>query len=107
MAPAGESRAAVRGRVAGQGRRQRGLREADRTIVACDWLCAPRLDEGPWPTTPAAERGDPLLRVADLLVRDKEALARAESLDTGKRLAEHQLEAAASADPPAGSPAND
>jgi betaine-aldehyde dehydrogenase len=45
-------------------------------------------DEGPWPTTPAADRGDLLLRVADLLVRDKESLARAESLDTGKRLVE-------------------
>lgn len=45
-------------------------------------------DEGPWPHTPAAERGDLLLRVADLLVRDKDALARAESLDTGKRLVE-------------------
>ncbi|KPI21491.1 Betaine-aldehyde dehydrogenase [Actinobacteria bacterium OK074] len=45
-------------------------------------------DEGPWPTTPAADRGDLLLRVADLLVRDKEALARAESLNTGKRLVE-------------------
>ncbi|MGQ4384565.1 aldehyde dehydrogenase family protein [Streptomyces sp. SAS_270] len=45
-------------------------------------------DEGPWPTTPAAERGDLLLRVADLLVRDKDELARAESLDTGKRLVE-------------------
>ncbi|MFF7177253.1 aldehyde dehydrogenase family protein [Streptomyces sp. NPDC008121] len=45
-------------------------------------------DEGPWPTTPAADRGDLLLRVADLLARDKEALARAESLDTGKRLVE-------------------
>ncbi|MFJ5532036.1 aldehyde dehydrogenase family protein [Streptomyces sp. NPDC093261] len=45
-------------------------------------------DEGPWPATPAAERGDLLLRVADLLVRDKDALARAESLDTGKRLVE-------------------
>ncbi|MFD3564420.1 aldehyde dehydrogenase family protein [Streptomyces sp. NPDC058686] len=45
-------------------------------------------DEGPWPRMPAAEHGDLLLRVADLLVRDKEALARAESLDTGKRLVE-------------------
>ncbi|GGV66882.1 aldehyde dehydrogenase family protein [Streptomyces massasporeus] len=45
-------------------------------------------DEGPWPRTPAQERGDLLLRVADLLVRDKDALARAESLDTGKRLVE-------------------
>ncbi|MCT9106796.1 aldehyde dehydrogenase family protein [Streptomyces mirabilis] len=49
-------------------------------------------DEGPWPTTPAADRGDLLLRVADLLVRDKEALARAESLDTGKRLVESEYD---------------
>ncbi|WP_329279589.1 aldehyde dehydrogenase family protein [Streptomyces sp. NBC_01451] len=45
-------------------------------------------DEGPWPGTPAADRGDLLLRVADLMVRDKDELARAESLDTGKRLVE-------------------
>jgi betaine-aldehyde dehydrogenase len=45
-------------------------------------------DRGPWPATPAAERGRLLLRVADLLERDKDALARAESLDTGKRLVE-------------------
>ncbi|MDN3295361.1 aldehyde dehydrogenase family protein [Streptomyces ficellus] len=49
-------------------------------------------DEGPWPHTPAAARGDLLLRVADLLVRDKEALARAESLDTGKRLVESRYD---------------
>ncbi|MFF9478767.1 aldehyde dehydrogenase family protein [Streptomyces sp. NPDC014733] len=45
-------------------------------------------DDGPWPRTPAAERGALLLRVAELLVRDTDALARAESLDTGKRLVE-------------------
>jgi betaine-aldehyde dehydrogenase len=45
-------------------------------------------DRGPWPSTPAAERGRLLSRVADLLERDKAALARAESLDTGKRLVE-------------------
>ncbi|WP_415938820.1 aldehyde dehydrogenase family protein [Streptomyces sp. 039-1] len=49
-------------------------------------------DEGAWPTTPAADRGDLLLRVADLLVRDKDALARAESLDTGKRLVESEYD---------------
>lgn len=49
-------------------------------------------DEGPWPSTPAADRGDLLLRVADLLVRDKDALARAESLDTGKRLVESEYD---------------
>uniref|UniRef100_UPI000B20A944 aldehyde dehydrogenase family protein n=1 Tax=Streptomyces europaeiscabiei TaxID=146819 RepID=UPI000B20A944 len=49
-------------------------------------------DEGPWPTTSPADRGDLLLRVADLLVRDKDALARAESLDTGKRLVESEYD---------------
>lgn len=49
-------------------------------------------DEGPWPHTPANERGDLLLRVADLLVRDKDVLARAESLDTGKRLVESEYD---------------
>ncbi|MBM0127705.1 aldehyde dehydrogenase family protein [Pimelobacter simplex] len=47
---------------------------------------------GPWPGTPARERGDLLLRVADLLVRDKDALARMESLDTGKRLVESEYD---------------
>ncbi|WP_254811458.1 aldehyde dehydrogenase family protein [Streptomyces cavourensis] len=45
-------------------------------------------DEGPWPRTSAAERGRLLLRVAELLERDKDTFARAESLDTGKRLVE-------------------
>ncbi|WP_210592033.1 aldehyde dehydrogenase family protein [Streptomyces sp. GESEQ-35] len=49
-------------------------------------------DEGPWPHTAPDQRGDLLLRVADLLLRDKEALARAESLDTGKRLVESEYD---------------
>jgi betaine-aldehyde dehydrogenase len=49
-------------------------------------------DDGPWPRTPAHERGDLLLRVADLLAQDKQALARAESLDTGKRLVESEYD---------------
>ncbi len=49
-------------------------------------------DEGPWPATPAVERGDLLLRVADLLVRDRDAIARAESLDSGKRLVESEAD---------------
>ncbi|MEV7422271.1 MULTISPECIES: aldehyde dehydrogenase family protein [unclassified Streptomyces] len=49
-------------------------------------------DDGPWPSTPASERGRLLLRVADLLERDKAALARAESLDTGKRLVESEYD---------------
>ncbi|KQY57477.1 aldehyde dehydrogenase family protein [Nocardioides sp. Root140] len=49
---------------------------------------------GPWPGTVARERGDLLLRVADLLERDKDAVARAESLDTGKRLVESEYDVA-------------
>jgi aminomuconate-semialdehyde/2-hydroxymuconate-6-semialdehyde dehydrogenase len=40
-----------------------------------------------WSTTPAAERSRILLRIADLIERDLEKLARAESIDTGKPLA--------------------
>ncbi|GAA2432024.1 aldehyde dehydrogenase family protein [Streptomyces mauvecolor] len=49
-------------------------------------------DHGPWPRTAPAERGALLQRVADLLVRDRELLARAESLDTGKRLVESRYD---------------
>lgn len=49
-------------------------------------------DEGTWPTTPARERGALLYRVADLLERDRAAFARAESLDTGKRLVESEYD---------------
>ncbi len=49
-------------------------------------------DDGPWASTSARERGDLLLRVADLLQRDKAELARMESLDTGKRLVESELD---------------
>ncbi len=49
-------------------------------------------DNGPWPSTPERERGALLFRVADLLVRDKAIYARAESLDTGKRLVEAEYD---------------
>src|SRR5690242_5659535 len=39
-----------------------------------------------WSRTPAAERSRLLLRIADLVERDLEKLARAESIDTGKPL---------------------
>jgi betaine-aldehyde dehydrogenase len=50
--------------------------------------------EGPWPTTSSHERGALLLRVADLLERDTEDIARMESLDTGKRLVESEYDVA-------------
>jgi betaine-aldehyde dehydrogenase len=45
-------------------------------------------DEGPWPHTTVQERSRILNRVADLLERDESELARLETLDTGKTLAE-------------------
>ncbi len=50
--------------------------------------------DGPWPTTPARERGDLLLRTADLLERDVDAVAEAESMDTGKRVVESRYDVA-------------
>ncbi|WP_109510222.1 aldehyde dehydrogenase family protein [Nocardioides speluncae] len=49
-------------------------------------------DDGRWSGVPARERGELLARVADLLVRDRAAIARAESLDTGKRLVESEYD---------------
>lgn len=49
-------------------------------------------DRGPWPRMPATKRGAVLASVAGLLERDKARLARAESLDTGKRLVESEFD---------------
>ncbi len=49
-------------------------------------------DTGQWPSTVERDRGDLLLRVADLLSRDKSGYARAEALDTGKRLVEAEYD---------------
>ena len=49
-------------------------------------------DTGAWPGTPARERAALLTRVADLLLRDKEQVARIETLDTGKTLVESRLD---------------
>ncbi len=51
-------------------------------------------DGGDWPGTPEVERGALLHRVADLLERDTQEYARAESLDTGKRLVESEYDLA-------------
>jgi betaine-aldehyde dehydrogenase len=50
--------------------------------------------DGPWPSTSGRERGDLLLRVADLLERDADEVARMESLDTGKRFVESRYDVA-------------
>ena len=49
-------------------------------------------DDGRWSDVPAPERGALLLRVADLLQRDKDRLARAETDDTGKRVVESEID---------------
>ena len=51
-------------------------------------------DTGSWPATPARDRGALLARVADLLERDAAEIARAESLDTGKRYVESEYDVA-------------
>ncbi len=69
--------------------------EADESDTAVAIGSAHRaFHHGPWPTTPARERGDLLLRVADLMERDAAELARMESLDTGKRLVESDYDIA-------------
>ncbi|MDT0183675.1 aldehyde dehydrogenase family protein [Microbacterium sp. ARD31] len=50
--------------------------------------------EGPWPRESSRDRGDLLLRLADLLERDADDVARMESLDTGKRFVESQYDVA-------------
>jgi len=49
-------------------------------------------DGGQWSSVPERERGDLLHRTADLLSRDRAIYARAEALDTGKRLVEAEYD---------------
>ncbi|WP_068675069.1 betaine-aldehyde dehydrogenase [Oceanobacillus sp. Castelsardo] len=45
-------------------------------------------DRGEWPNTSATERGRIVAKIAELIERDKEELAKMESLDTGKTVEE-------------------
>ncbi|MFW0783788.1 aldehyde dehydrogenase family protein [Gordonia sp. CPCC 206044] len=49
-------------------------------------------DDGEWSSTSVTERAAVLRTIADLLVRDKATLARLETLDTGKTLAESVID---------------
>ena len=49
-------------------------------------------DSGVWAAVPAPERGDFLLNVAAALRERREEFARAESLDTGKRMVESRID---------------
>lgn len=51
-------------------------------------------DRGPWPRTPGAERGRALMRLAGLIERDAEELARMETLNTDKTLEESRWDMA-------------
>jgi betaine-aldehyde dehydrogenase len=51
-------------------------------------------DSGPWPRTPATERSALLERVAGILERESATVARAEALDTGKRIVEAEYDVA-------------
>lgn len=55
-------------------------------------------DSGVWSSVPAGERGDFLLKVAARLLERKEEFARAEALDTGKRMYEARADIDAIAD---------
>ncbi|MFM7211643.1 MAG: aldehyde dehydrogenase family protein, partial [Actinomycetota bacterium] len=64
--------------------------DTDRAIMAARHS----FDDGRWSEVPFTERAQLLLRVADLLERDADDIARAESLDTGKRMVESQYDVA-------------
>jgi betaine-aldehyde dehydrogenase len=49
-------------------------------------------DDGAWRATPVSERAALLDRIADLLERDNESLARLETIDTGKTLVESRID---------------
>ncbi|MDF3291115.1 aldehyde dehydrogenase family protein [Streptomyces silvisoli] len=65
-----------------------GVADTDAAVAAARRA----FDEGAWPRTPVAERAALLRRVADLLQRDREAIALTESRDTGKTLEEGRVD---------------
>ncbi|WPB92623.1 aldehyde dehydrogenase family protein [Streptomyces malaysiensis] len=65
-----------------------GVEDTDAAVAAARRA----FDQGPWPGTPVAERAALLRRVADLLQRDREAIALTESRDTGKTLEEGRVD---------------
>jgi betaine-aldehyde dehydrogenase len=67
--------------------------DADETDVDLAVRAARRaFDRGEWSSSPTRERADVLLRVARFLLRDQEEIARVETLDTGKTLAEARID---------------
>lgn len=70
----------------------RSVDEAGADDVDAAVRAAHRAFEGPWRSVPASRRSALLQRVADLLHRDREAIARIETLDTGKTLVESGID---------------
>ncbi|MGW8065202.1 aldehyde dehydrogenase family protein [Streptomyces ziwulingensis] len=62
--------------------------DADRAVRAARRA----FDEEEWADVPTRRRADLLLRVHSLLLRDKEEIARTETLDTGKTLTESRID---------------
>ncbi|MFF0569552.1 aldehyde dehydrogenase family protein [Streptomyces sp. NPDC004041] len=62
--------------------------DADRAVRAARRA----FEEADWAGAPTRRRADVLLRVHDLLLRDREEIARTETLDTGKTLAEARID---------------
>ncbi|MFZ9060889.1 MAG: ribosomal protein L16, partial [Steroidobacteraceae bacterium] len=73
-----------------------GLKATGRARMTAREIEAARraFDDGRWSLVPLSERGQLLVRVADLLERDTEEIARLESLDTGKRIVESRYDVA-------------
>jgi len=67
-----------------------GPADVDRAVTAARRA----FDVGGWPRTPPGGRAALLFRVADLLDRDTEQVAHAETLDTGKTLVEARMDVA-------------
>jgi betaine-aldehyde dehydrogenase len=65
-----------------------GPDDVDRAVAAARRA----FDTGPWRATTVAERTGVLRRVAELLQRDKEEIARVETADTGKTLVESRID---------------
>ncbi len=62
--------------------------DVDRAVAAA----RRSFEDGTWAGTSAGQRGACLARVADLLIRDQEPIARLETLNTGKALRESRLD---------------
>ncbi|MGI5472758.1 aldehyde dehydrogenase family protein [Streptomyces sp. CA-132043] len=71
----------------------RTVDDADGTDVDRAVRAARRaFDDGEWPDSPTRRRADVLHRVYELLLRDLEDIARTETQDTGKTIAESRLD---------------